>query len=113
MTVCHGYNELWEELNTFQMDAILNVFIHSYQDTVVALDALSKYGAVTFSRSQKSSLVTIQSSDLFSHKSQVENSNRLLLQQVPLPFIPGNYTITVSGGGCVYAQVRCWEVVVM
>nr|XP_034368490.1 murinoglobulin-1-like [Arvicanthis niloticus] len=76
----------------------------STQDTVVALDALSKYGAVTFSRSQKTSLVTIQSSGTFSQKFQVENSNRLLLQQVPLPDIPGDYTISVSGEGCVYAQ---------
>ena len=95
------------------MDAILNVFIHSHQDTVVALDALSKYKAVTFSRSQKTTLVTIQSSGSFSQKFQVENSNRLLLQQVALPDIPGDYTMSVSGEGCVYAQVRCWEVVGM
>ncbi|GAB1291243.1 Murinoglobulin-1 [Apodemus speciosus] len=76
----------------------------STQDTVVALDALSKYGALTFSRNQKSSLVTIQASGIISHKFQVEDSNRLLLQQVPLPFIPGNYSVTVSGEGCVYAQ---------
>ncbi|XP_028616888.1 murinoglobulin-1-like [Grammomys surdaster] len=76
----------------------------STQDTVVALDALSKYGAVTFSRSQKNALVTIQSSGSFSQKFQVGNSNRLLLQQVPLPDIPGDYTISVSGKGCVCAQ---------
>ncbi|XP_031239919.1 murinoglobulin-1-like [Mastomys coucha] len=76
----------------------------STQDTVVALDALSKYGAITFSRSQKSPLVTIQSSGSFSQKFQVENSNRLLLQQVQLPDIPGEYTISMSGEGCVYAQ---------
>ncbi|XP_076796626.1 murinoglobulin-1-like isoform X2 [Arvicanthis niloticus] len=76
----------------------------STQDTVVALDALSKYGAITFSRSQKNALVTIQSSGSFSQKFQVDNSNRLLLQQVPLPDIPGDYTISVSGEGCAYAQ---------
>ncbi|XP_076796618.1 murinoglobulin-1-like isoform X2 [Arvicanthis niloticus] len=76
----------------------------STQDTVVALDALSKYGAVTFSRSQKNALVTIQSSGSFSQKFQVDNSNRLLLQQVPLPDIPGDYTISVSGEGCAYVQ---------
>ncbi|OBS67847.1 hypothetical protein A6R68_03612, partial [Neotoma lepida] len=40
----------------------------------------------------------------FSRKFQVENSNRLLLQQVSLPDIPGDYNISVSGEGCVYAQ---------
>ncbi|XP_038963370.1 C3 and PZP-like, alpha-2-macroglobulin domain containing 8 isoform X2 [Rattus norvegicus] len=76
----------------------------STQDTVVALDALSKYGAATFSKSQKTPSVTVQSSGSFFQKFQVDNSNRLLLQQVSLPDIPGNYTVSVSGEGCVYAQ---------
>uniref|UniRef100_A0A8I5Y1T7 Murinoglobulin 1 like 1 n=1 Tax=Rattus norvegicus TaxID=10116 RepID=A0A8I5Y1T7_RAT len=76
----------------------------STQDTVVALDALSKYGAATFSKSQKTPSVTVQSSGSFSQKFQVDKSNRLLLQQVSLPYIPGNYTVSVSGEGCVYAQ---------
>ncbi|XP_040593033.1 alpha-1-inhibitor 3 [Mesocricetus auratus] len=76
----------------------------STQDTVVALHALSKYGAVTFARSQKTPSVTIQSSGTFSRKFQIENSNRLLLQQVSLPDIPGDYNISMSGEGCVYAQ---------
>ncbi|XP_075838984.1 alpha-1-inhibitor 3-like [Microtus pennsylvanicus] len=76
----------------------------STQDTVVALHALSMYGAATFTRSQKTPLVTIQSSGTFSRKFQVENSNRLLLQQVSLPNIPGNYDINVSGEGCVHTQ---------
>ncbi|KAM7335442.1 hypothetical protein ACRRTK_005919 [Alexandromys fortis] len=78
----------------------------STQDTVVALHALSMYGAATFTRSQKTPLVTIQSSGTFSRKFQVENSNRLLLQQVSLPDIPGNYDINVSGEGCVHTQLE-------
>ncbi|XP_035316208.1 murinoglobulin-2-like isoform X1 [Cricetulus griseus] len=76
----------------------------STQDTVVALHALSKYGAVTFAGSQKTPSVTIQSSGTFSRIFQIESSNRLLLQQVLLPDIPGDYDINVSGEGCVYAQ---------
>ncbi|EGW04914.1 Murinoglobulin-1 [Cricetulus griseus] len=76
----------------------------STQDTVVALHALSKYGAVTFARSQKTPSVTIQSSGTFSRTFQIESSNRLLLQQISLPDIPGDYDISVSGEGCVYAQ---------
>ncbi|XP_035304915.1 murinoglobulin-1-like isoform X2 [Cricetulus griseus] len=76
----------------------------STQDTVVALHALSKYGAVTFAGSQKTPSVTIQSSGTFSRTFQIESSNRLLLQQVSLPDIPGDYDISVSGEGCVYAQ---------
>uniref|UniRef100_A0A5F9DH12 Pregnancy zone protein n=1 Tax=Oryctolagus cuniculus TaxID=9986 RepID=A0A5F9DH12_RABIT len=76
----------------------------STQDTVVALQALSKYGAVTFTKNEKAAAVTIKSSKTFSEKFQVHDANRLLLQEVVLPEIPGNYSTTVSGAGCVYLQ---------
>ncbi|XP_025138969.3 alpha-2-macroglobulin isoform X2 [Bubalus bubalis] len=76
----------------------------STQDTVVALHALSRYGAATFTSATKVAQVTIQSSGTFSTKFQVENSNRLLLQQVSLPEVPGEYSMSVTGEGCVYLQ---------
>ena len=79
-----------------------------FQDTVVALHALSRYGAATFTRTSKAAQVTIKSSGTFSTKFQVENSNRLLLQQVSLPEVPGEYSMSVTGEGCVYLQVRFW-----
>uniref|UniRef100_A0A8C4MJE1 Alpha-2-macroglobulin n=1 Tax=Equus asinus TaxID=9793 RepID=A0A8C4MJE1_EQUAS len=82
----------------------------STQDTVVALHALSIYGAATFAGTGEAALVTIQSSGTFSTKFQVENTNRLLLQQVSLPDIPGEYSINVSGEGCVYIQALKYNV---
>ncbi|XP_038175201.2 LOW QUALITY PROTEIN: alpha-2-macroglobulin [Arvicola amphibius] len=76
----------------------------STQDTVVALHALSKYGAATFTRAKKDAQVTIYSSNLFSTKFQVNNDNQLLLQTVKLPTVPGEYTASVTGEGCVYLQ---------
>lgn len=76
----------------------------STQDTVVALHALSKYGAATFTRAKKAAHVTIQSSGAFSTKFQVNNGNQLLLQRVTLPTVPGDYTAKVTGEGCVYLQ---------
>ncbi|XP_045443686.1 pregnancy zone protein isoform X1 [Pipistrellus kuhlii] len=76
----------------------------STQDTVVALHALSKYGAATFTRTQKTAQVTIRDSQAFSSKFQVDSNNLLLLQQVSLPEVPGEYTITVTGQRCVYLQ---------
>ncbi|NP_001266780.1 alpha-2-macroglobulin precursor [Heterocephalus glaber] len=76
----------------------------STQDTVVALHALSKYGAATFTRTGKAAQVTIQSSATFSTNFQVDNNNRLLLQQVSLPTVPGEYSARVTGEGCVYLQ---------
>ncbi|EHB11231.1 Murinoglobulin-1 [Heterocephalus glaber] len=83
---------------------VLLAHLTAQPDTVVALHALSRYGAATFSRTGKMSSVTIQSSGTFSTKFQVENSNCPLLQQVTLPNIPGEYNINVSGEGCVYTQ---------
>ncbi|XP_077026108.1 pregnancy zone protein-like [Tamandua tetradactyla] len=76
----------------------------STQDTVVALQALSKYGAATFTKSEKAAKVKIQSSKTFSEEFQVDDASRLLLQEVQLPEIPGDYSTTVSGTGCVYLQ---------
>ncbi|KAM5336307.1 pregnancy zone protein-like [Glossophaga mutica] len=76
----------------------------STQDTVVALHALSRYGAATFTRSRKTAQVTIRDSQTFSTKFQVDSNNLLLLQQVSLPEVPGEYVITVNGERCVYLQ---------
>ncbi|XP_006164926.1 pregnancy zone protein isoform X2 [Tupaia chinensis] len=76
----------------------------STQDTVVALQALSKYGAATFTKNDKAALVTVKSSETFSGEFQVDDANRLLLQEIKLPEVPGEYSTTVSGSGCVYLQ---------
>ncbi|XP_008583285.1 PREDICTED: alpha-2-macroglobulin-like [Galeopterus variegatus] len=76
----------------------------STQDTVVALQALAKYGAATFTKNENATLVTIKSSETFSEEFQLDDTNRLLLQEVGLPEVPGEYNTTVSGSGCVYLQ---------
>ncbi|NXD41929.1 A2MG protein, partial [Copsychus sechellarum] len=76
----------------------------STQDTVVALQALSLYGAATYAKSGAASRVALQSGGDFQQDFQVDPSNRLLLQRVPLPQLPGEYSVQVSGEGCVYLQ---------
>ncbi|XP_065482953.1 alpha-2-macroglobulin-like isoform X1 [Caloenas nicobarica] len=76
----------------------------STQDTVVALQALSLYGAVTYAKSGAASKVSLQSGGDFQQDFQVDPTNRLLLQRVPLPQVPGEYSTEVSGDGCVYLQ---------
>lgn len=76
------------------------------QDTVVALQALSLYGVSTYAKSGAASKVTLHSGGDFQQDFLVDPSNRLLLQQVPLPQVPGEYSIEASGKGCVYLQVR-------
>uniref|UniRef100_A0A8C3SM37 Alpha-macroglobulin receptor-binding domain-containing protein n=1 Tax=Chelydra serpentina TaxID=8475 RepID=A0A8C3SM37_CHESE len=75
----------------------------STQDTVVALQALAQYGYLTFSKDGQNT-IEISSKELMKKVFQVDNRNRLLLQQVSLPSLPGNYSVEVKGNGCVYLQ---------
>ncbi|XP_071985679.1 alpha-2-macroglobulin-like [Engystomops pustulosus] len=75
----------------------------STQDTVVALQALAKYAEVTFSDTGD---VTVEVSSKFGFHEEfhVDKNNRLLLQKASLSKIPGDYTVTATGAGCVFVQ---------
>ncbi|XP_054019931.1 ovostatin-like [Dryobates pubescens] len=75
----------------------------STQDTVIALQALAAYGEATYN-SVAQNVVKITSKKLFEKVFTVNSTNRLLLQQTPLPEIPGKYSLTVNGSGCVLMQ---------
>ncbi|XP_030043081.1 alpha-2-macroglobulin-like protein 1 isoform X2 [Microcaecilia unicolor] len=75
----------------------------STQDTVVALQALAKYAKVTYSPSDEITL-SVKHKDTVIREFSVNNENRLLLQQEMLSDIPGDYTLQISGKGCLYAQ---------
>ncbi|XP_075699320.1 alpha-2-macroglobulin [Rhinoderma darwinii] len=77
----------------------------STQDTVVALQALSLYGYLALSHDGPR-VVTLSLDNAPVAKFNVEDSNRLLLQSVPLSSVPGEYTATISGPGCVYMQTN-------
>ncbi|XP_053176559.1 alpha-2-macroglobulin isoform X2 [Scomber japonicus] len=76
----------------------------STQDTVVALQALAKYGAATYS-DEGSTAVTVTSLGGLNKEFKVDQSNRLLYQEERLSDVPGEYTITAQGQGCVLAQI--------
>ncbi|XP_073451712.1 alpha-2-macroglobulin-like [Aquarana catesbeiana] len=75
----------------------------STQDTVVALQALAKYSELTFS-DKGDVTMTVSSSSGFLEKFQVDKNNRLLLQKASLPAVKGDYTLSATGNGCVFAQ---------
>uniref|UniRef100_A0A8C5PP89 Alpha-macroglobulin receptor-binding domain-containing protein n=1 Tax=Leptobrachium leishanense TaxID=445787 RepID=A0A8C5PP89_9ANUR len=75
----------------------------STQDTVVALQSLGQYAGATFSDAGDVT-VTVRSQTGV-QEFHVDNTNRLLLQKASLPDIPGDYTLTAAGSGCVYVQV--------
>ncbi|KAM4605855.1 alpha-2-macroglobulin-like [Discoglossus pictus] len=77
----------------------------STQDTVVALQALALYAKNTYSEKEDVK-VTVRSLSGFQEQLHVDKSNSFLLQRVTLPDIPGEYTVTAVGSGCVYVQTH-------
>ncbi|KAM6420957.1 LOW QUALITY PROTEIN: ovostatin-like [Pluvialis apricaria] len=75
----------------------------STQDTVTALQALAAYGEATYN-SVAQNVVKITSKNSFEKIFIVNNVNRLLMQETPLPEVPGKYSLTVNGSGCVLMQ---------
>lgn len=71
----------------------------------MALQALAKYGAATYSL-EGSTTVTVTSLGGFLKKFTVDQSNRLLYQEEKLREVPGEYTIRAVGQSCVLVQVK-------
>lgn len=77
----------------------------STQDTVVALQALTKYSKATYT-DDPDVTVSVRSLSGFHRQFHVDEKNSLLIQKEKLPDIPGEYTVTATGKGCVYIQAH-------
>uniref|UniRef100_A0A4W5PHS5 Alpha-2-macroglobulin domain-containing protein n=1 Tax=Hucho hucho TaxID=62062 RepID=A0A4W5PHS5_9TELE len=76
----------------------------STQDTVVALQALAKYGAATFSP-EGASTVSVSSAGRLKMEFTVNQNNRLLYQEEQLREVPGDYNIKAQGKSCVFYRL--------
>ncbi|XP_062978761.1 alpha-2-macroglobulin-like isoform X2 [Elgaria multicarinata webbii] len=76
----------------------------STQDTVVALQAFSKYAALIHSKGSLAADVTLSSGDQVLHQFHLDSTNRLLLQCQTMPNVPGDYTAVVSKQGCAFLR---------
>ncbi|XP_074535624.1 alpha-2-macroglobulin [Halichoeres trimaculatus] len=76
----------------------------STQDTVVALQALSKYASATFSEEGRTN-VTVKSKETKKLSFFVNKRNNLLLQESTLSKVPGEYTVKAKGKRCVLVQI--------
>lgn len=95
---------LWEVFNP--SDCVwLHIYLSAPKDTVVALQALAKYGAATYS-AEGSTTVTVTSLGGLNKEFTVDQRNRLLYQEEKLSEVPGEYTVRAQGQSCVLAQVR-------
>ncbi|KAL0973067.1 hypothetical protein UPYG_G00198460 [Umbra pygmaea] len=77
----------------------------STQDTVLALQALARYGAATFSP-EGASTVSVSSPGGLNKEFTVDQNNRLLYQEEQLKEVPEDYIIKAQGQSCVFVQVR-------
>ncbi|XP_050183736.1 LOW QUALITY PROTEIN: alpha-2-macroglobulin-like protein 1 [Myiozetetes cayanensis] len=80
----------------------------STQDTVVALQALAKYAALTFGGSSSGDsrlAVAVTSPSGAVRDFVLERSNRLVLQRAALAELPGPYGLRARGEGCALVQV--------
>ncbi|NWS92759.1 A2ML1 protein, partial [Toxostoma redivivum] len=76
----------------------------STQDTVVALQALAKYAALTHS-TQGDAEVRVRSQGGFGKKFQVSYQNRLLVQEAALTEVPGEFLVQAHGSCCVFTRM--------
>ncbi|NXC66752.1 A2ML1 protein, partial [Anhinga anhinga] len=76
----------------------------STQDTVVALQALVKYAALTYG-SNGDFTVTVTSPTGTAQDFVLHKSNRLVLQWTALHELPGTYRVRAHGQGCTLVQV--------
>ncbi|XP_068111358.1 alpha-2-macroglobulin-like isoform X2 [Hyperolius riggenbachi] len=75
----------------------------STQDTVVALQALATYGHHAHKHDgPREVAVTADGAPVANL--HVDDTNRLLLQRATLPSVPGDYSVSISGPGCVFIQ---------
>ncbi|KAM6108015.1 alpha-2-macroglobulin-like protein 1 [Pterocles gutturalis] len=76
----------------------------STQDTVVALQALAKYAALTYS-SNGDFTVTVTSLSGTAQDFVLHKSNRLVLQRAALRELPGTFRVRARGQGCALVQL--------
>ncbi|XP_075699318.1 alpha-2-macroglobulin-like protein 1 [Rhinoderma darwinii] len=77
----------------------------STQDTVVALQALTKYAKAIYT-DDPDVTVSVRSLSGFNRQFHVDKKNSLLTQREILPDIPGEYTLTATGTGCAFIQTH-------
>ncbi|XP_040217449.1 alpha-2-macroglobulin-like protein 1 isoform X2 [Rana temporaria] len=76
----------------------------STQDTVMGLYSLSRFAALTSGKSGEV-VLDVTSEKGFQHTIRINNDNKLLLQMLTLPEVPGEYLVTASGVGTAFMQV--------
>ncbi|KAM8924773.1 ovostatin-like [Pelodytes ibericus] len=114
LTIASGPAVTEEDLTYMaQISLGLSRFLNPYggycssQDTLLALKAQAAFAKLTYvPDSQHNIIFQKDNADLF--QISVNNENKQLQQKQPLPEVPGDYNIKVSGQGCVLLQLTTY-----
>lgn len=71
----------------------------------MGLYSLSRFAALTSGKSGEV-VLDVTSERGLKHTIRINNDNKLLLQRLTLPEVPGEYLVTASGVGTAFMQVR-------
>ena len=82
----------------------------STQDTVLGLEALTKY-ALTMANTSALDLSLLVTATDFDHLFRVSDENRMLLKRIELPTLPTSLEVLAEGEGCVLVQVMLKKVI--
>lgn len=78
----------------------------STQDTVLGLEALTKYAMIVHRNNITDLSVLVTASKEVDYVYELQDENRVILKQIRLPILPTIVEIFAQGEGCVLIQVK-------
>ena len=84
----------------------------STQDTVIGLEALTKY-ATAMSNSSATELSVLLTANDVDRIFKINNDNKMVLYKTDLPVLPTTVEIFVEGNGCVLVQVKILNICII
>lgn len=100
--MCSFFYHQFNELSSVFFNLIISEFV--LQDTVVALEALTKYIA-SLPVINKTDLVVVMNGNQLTKTFQLSEDNKLVQQKLTTSNLPTKVTATVTGEGCALVQV--------
>ena len=76
-----------------------------FQDTIVALQSLSKFASQVYGQGVDATVTVIETGSQNDHTFYVNNMNSLVLQQTNIN-VPNQLQLATMGTGCVFMQVN-------
>lgn len=83
----------------------------STQDTVLGLEALTKY-ALAMANATVTDLSVLVTANELDRLFKINDENRMLLHRIELPTLPTTLEVFAEGEGCLLLQVSCFRLLI-